>query len=134
RPRCRSCERQPRGCETLDAFRLMRRDDARSWLGEDLVEEHAAGCIERVVRLVEEQERGLVQQHTAEAEPLLHPAREGGDALVAYVPEAEALEQHADPLAALGQAVEASEEREVLEGRQLAVHERVVAEAAHPLP
>ena len=69
-------------------------------LVERRVEQRRAGVVERVERLVEDHELRLVEQHAAEAEPLAHPAREGRDALVADLPEAEALEQHPDPLAA----------------------------------
>ena len=48
----------------------------------------------------------LVEQHAAEPEPLAHPTGERRDALVAHLPEPEALEQHPDPLAPLGDAVE----------------------------
>ena len=77
---------------------------------ERAVEQLGAVGVERVERLVEQEQRRVVQQHAAEREPLLHPARERRDALVAHVPEAEALEQHPDPLAALGHAVEPAEE------------------------
>jgi len=49
---------------------------------------------------------------------------------VARVPQPVALEQHADPLAPLGDAVEAPVQLEVLERGQLAVDERVVADVA----
>ena len=48
------------------------------------------------------------------------------------VPQAEALEQHPDPLAPLGHAVQPAVELEVLERRQLAVDERLVAEETDP--
>src|SRR5205823_3257741 len=48
----------------------------------------------------------------------------------ARLPEPEPLEQHADPLAALGDPVEAAVEVEVLERGQLAVDERLVTEEA----
>src|SRR6266568_5827582 len=50
------------------------------------------------------------------------------------VPEAEALEQHADPLAPLGDAVEPAVQLEVLDRRQLAVDERLVREEADARP
>src|SRR5581483_5081710 len=50
------------------------------------------------------------------------------DAVVPDVPEAVALEQHADPLAALGHAVETAVQVEVLERAELPVDERLVAE------
>ena len=96
------------------------------------VEQLRALCVERRVRLVEHEERRLVQQHAAEREPLRHAARVRGDALAARLPEAEALEQHPDSLATLGDAVEAAVEVEVLERRELAVDQRVVPEEAEP--
>src|SRR5581483_584638 len=69
----------------------------------------------------------------AERQPLQHPPREGIRPLVARVPQAEPLEQHPDPLAALGHAVEPAVEVEVLERGQLAVDERLVAEEPDPL-
>ena len=85
------------------------------------VEQLRALGVERGERLVEHEQLGIVQQRAAEREPLHHPARVRGDALVADVPEPEALEQHPDPLAPLRHAVEAPVEVEVLERGQLAV-------------
>ena len=118
--------------EVLDAAGVVGRDDdgALALLLERAVEQLRAGDVERVERLVEHEQRRVVQEHPAEREPLLHPARERRDALVAHLPEAEALEQHPDPLAAVGHAVEPAEEVQVLERRQLAVDERLVAEVA----
>ena len=73
-----------------------------------------------------------MEERAAEREPLQHPAGERAGTLVARVPEAVPLEEHADPLAALADAVEAAVEVEVLERRQIAVHERLVAEVAEP--
>src|SRR6185312_4957856 len=64
----------------------------------------------------------------AEREALQLAARELPGADGPRLPEAKPLEQHADPLAALGHAVEPPVEVEILEHRQLAVHERLVAE------
>jgi hypothetical protein len=75
-----------------------------------------------------------VQQRPAEPEPLLHAARKGGDTVVADLPEPEALEQHADALSPLRDAVETAEQGQVLERRQLPVDERVVAEVADRVP
>src|SRR6476469_6362114 len=50
------------------------------------------------------------------------------------VPEPEALQQHADSLAPLGHAVQTPVELQVLECRQLAVDERLVAEITHLCP
>src|SRR5215207_4939931 len=96
------------------------------------VEELGAFGVERGERLVEHEQLGLVQERTAEREPLRHSARVGRDPLAAPVPEAVALEQHSDPLAALGNAVEAAEEVEVLERGEVPVEERLVAEVAEP--
>src|SRR6476646_6076590 len=48
-----------------------------------------------------------------------------------HVPEPEPLQQHADSLTPLGHAVQTPVELEVLERRQLAVDERLVAEITH---
>ena len=61
-----------------------------------------------------------MKECTAERETLLHAARERAGALVARLPETEALEQHPDPLPPLGYAVEATVEVEVLDRGQLA--------------
>src|SRR3954463_15232849 len=53
-----------------------------------------------------------------------------GRTWAARLPEAEALEQHPDPLAPLGHAVEPAVEVEVLEHGQLAVDERLGAGGA----
>ena len=71
-----------------------------------------------------------MQKRAAEGEPLRHPTRVRGDALGANLPETEALEQHADPLAPLAHAVEAAVEVEVLERGQVSVEERLVADEA----
>ena len=97
-------------------------------------EQLGAGRVERVERLVEEQQARLVQERAAEREPLQHPARVGAGPLVPHLPEAEALEQHPAPLAPLGHAVEAAVELEVLERGEPAVDERVVAEEADLAP
>ena len=76
------------GRALLDALRLVRRDDPRPRLVERRVEQRGAVGVERVVRLVEQQQRRVVQQHAAEAESLLHAARERRDALVAHAPTA----------------------------------------------
>ena len=76
---------------------------------------------------------GLVQQRAAEREPLGHPAGERVDALVARLPEPEALEQHADALTSLRDPVQPAVEVEVLERGQLAVDERFVAEEPDPV-
>ena len=86
--------------------------------------------VEAAERLVEDQQLGLVQQRAAEREPLQLAARELRRPLAPRLPEAEALEQHPDPLAPLGHAVEPPVEVEVLERGQLAVDERLVAEEA----
>src|SRR5581483_8638449 len=97
-------------------------------------EELGAVDVERVVRLVEEQQARIVHEDAAEAEPLLHAARERPDPLVPDLPQPEPLEQHADVLAPVGDAVEPREEPEVLERRQLAVDERLVPEVADRAP
>ncbi len=82
------------------------------------------------MRLVEHEQLRVVEERPAEGEPLRHAARERADALAAHVPQPEALEEHPDALAPLGNAVEAAEEVEVLECGELAVEERLVADVA----
>ena len=82
------------------------------------------------VRLVEHEQLRVVQQDATEREPLRHPARVRDDAVVAHLPEPVALEQHPDPLAPFGDAVELAVEIEVLERTQLAVDERLVRQVA----
>src|SRR5206468_668123 len=102
-----SCEGQPGGGERRHAAGVVGGEEkgrAAAALGELAVEQRGALVVERVERLVEDQQVGLVQEGAAEAEPLQHPAGEGAGALVSDVPEVEALEQHPDPLAPLGHA------------------------------
>ena len=117
-----------------DALGLVGGDDERPLAGQSApssrVEERRAGLVEARVGLVEQQEVGIVQERPAEREPLLHPARERRHALVPRLPEPEALEQHPDPLAPLGHAVEPPVEVEVLERGELAVDERLVRQVA----
>ena len=68
----------------------------------------------------------------AEREPWRHATRVRGHALVPGAPQAVPLEKHADALATLADAVQPPEEIEVLERRQLAVHERLVREKPDP--
>ena len=89
-----------------------------------------AFLVERGERLVEHEQRRVVEQRAAEREALRHAARVGRDAVGANVPEAEPLEQHPAALAPLGDAIEAAEEIEVLERRELAVEQRLVPEVA----
>ena len=88
--------------------------------------------VERRERLVQHQQPGLVQKCAAEREPLRHAARVRGNALGADLPEAEALEQHPDPLAALRHSIEAPVEVEVLERGQVSIEERLVTDEAEP--
>ena len=98
--------------------------------GELRVEERCAVLVEGGVGLVEHEQLRVVEERAAEGEPLRHAARVRADALAAHVPQPEALEQHPDALAPLGNAVEAPEEVEVLERRELAVEDRLVADVA----
>ena len=94
------------------------------------VDERGALGVEAGIGLVQQQQVRVVEERAAERQPLHHPTREVGHPCAPLVPEAEALEQHPDPLAPFGHAVEATVELEVLERRQLAVEPRVVAEKA----
>ena len=88
--------------------------------------------VERAERLVEDEQLGLVKQARQSASRCSIPREKGRARSLRDVPEAEALEQHPDPLAPLGDVVEAPVEIEVLERGQLAVDERLVAEEADP--
>ena len=93
----------------------------------------SAPCVvERRVRLVEHEQRGIVQKHAAERKPLRHAARIRGHAIASRVPQAEAFEQHSDPLTPLRYAIEAAVELEVLERGELAIDEWLVREIADP--
>ena len=100
--------------------------------GELVVEQRRPLRVERRVGLVEDQERRLVQQGAAEGEPLGHPARVRRRRAGAGIPEAEALEEHPDALAALAHAIETAVQVEVLERRQLTVDERLVPDEPDP--
>ena len=125
------------GRQRLDARGIVGRDEEGALpakLVELRVEELGAGLVERAVRLVEHEQLRLVEEDAAESETLGHAARVRGDPLVPRLPEPEALEQHPDPLPPLGDPIEASVELEVLERRQLAVDERLMAEVADLRP
>ncbi len=87
----------------------MRRDDDGSRAGQRLelaIEQRSAGLIQSGERLVEDEQLGVVEQSPAEREPLRHPSGVRRYPLVARLPQGEALEEHADPLASLRHAVE----------------------------
>ena len=114
-------------------MRIVGGDEERALAGEGrklAVEQLGTLGVEGGEGLVENEQVGVVQERAAEREALHHPAREGGDTLVAGVPEAEAPEQHADSLASLGHAVQATVEVEVLERCQVAVEQALVADVA----
>ncbi len=114
-------------------MRIVGGDEERALAGEGrklAVEQLGTLGVEGGEGLVENEQVGVVQERAAEREALHHPAREGGDTLVAGVPEAEAPEQHANPLAPLRHAVQATVEVEVLERCQVAVEQALVAEVA----
>ena len=96
------------------------------------VEQRRALFVERGVRLVEQEQVGLVEEGAAERQPLDHPARVRRDAFRACLPETEPLEQHPDALPPLRHAVQRAVELEVLERRELAVDERLVPEVPDP--
>ena len=91
------------------------------------IEQRRALLVERGERLVEHEQRRIVEQRAAQREPLRHPAGVGRDPIAAHVPETEPLEQRPASLAALGHPIETSEELQVLERSQLAVRHRLVA-------
>src|SRR6185436_7461172 len=94
------------------------------------LEQLLARLVERVARLVENQQLGVVQERPAERQALQHSARIGARPLRASLPEPEALEQHPDPLAPFGHPVETAIEVKVLDRRQLPVDERLMCEVA----
>jgi hypothetical protein len=94
------------------------------------VEELRSRFVEGRVRLVEDEEPRLVQQDATEREALSHPPRVRSDALAPHIPKTEALEQHSDPLAPFGHAVQPAVKVEILERGELAIDERLVADVA----
>ena len=124
-------------CEPREPIRVVRRDDDGALSREALelaVEQRRAVLVERGERLVQDEQVGVVEQRPAQREPLRHATRVRRHALVPRLPEREALEQHPDALAPLRNAIEPSEELEVLDGRELAIDERLVREVADPRP
>src|SRR5438034_9702594 len=128
------CQGQPSGGKALEPLGRVAGDEQRPLapkLVELPLEQLLAGLVERVAWLVEDQQLGVVQERTAERQPLQHPTRIRARPLRPSLPEPEALEQHPDALAPLGHAVEAAIEVEVLDRRQLPVDERPVGEIAN---
>src|SRR5688572_21680361 len=131
RRRVRTSQRERSRRKWSQPLGVVRRDEERrraDTLGELAIEQLSPVAVEPGVRLVEQEELRLVQERPAEGEPLQHPARVGAGPLVSRVPQREALEQHPDPLARLGHAIEPRVEAEVLDGGELAVHQRLVAD------
>ena len=115
----------------------MRREHHRSLPrqgGQLGVEKLLPFAVEARIRLVEQEQLGLVQKRAAEREPLLHAAGEGPYPLAAGIPEPVPLQQHADALAALGDVVETPVEVEVLERAQLPIDEWLVSQIADLTP
>ena len=96
----------------------------RPQLAKDLAHLDAGPRVEARGRLVEDQQRRIVDERVGEAQPLAHAAREGLDVGVALVGEADDLEQLADHRgpAGRGDAVAAREEVEVLPDAEVVVH------------
>src|SRR5689334_14794897 len=92
------------------------------------VEQLLTRFVQRVRRLVEDQQLGVVQERPAKRQPLQHPARIRARPLPACLPEPKPLEQHPDPLAPLRHAVEPPVEVEVLDRGQFTVDKRLVRE------
>ena len=84
------------------------------------------------MRFVQHEQLRLVQERPAESEALCEAPGESAHPLVPGIPQAETLEDHADALASLGDAVQAAEQVEVLERGQIAVDERLVTEEPDP--
>src|SRR6202008_288082 len=83
-------------------------------------------------RLVEDEQPRLGEEHSAERKALRHAAPVRAEAIGPHAPEAEALEEHPDPLAPFRHAVQPAVQLEVLESGQLAVDERLVGEITDP--
>ena len=95
-----------------DEDRLAERPE----LAEELAQLHAGARVEAGCRLIEEQDLRIVDQGVRQAQPLLHPAREGLDVVVAAVGEVDQLQEVADrpPSLRRRQPVAAPEEVQVL--------------------
>ena len=111
---CRSLLHKPE-LLILDEIQLVRAEDhahpACTALAEDVGHGRDAHRVQAGERLVQDEQLRVVEQHTREAETLLHAAGEGRDALVPDLPEPEALEQHPHPLTALANPVQPGEQR-----------------------
>ena len=94
----------------------------------------AALGVEVGVGLVEQQQLRLVQDAAADRQPLAHPGRELGDALVGAALHPDRLEQLVDPRlrAPPSSPVQAGVEAQVLAAAEVAVEQRLVAEVADP--
>src|SRR4029453_16390178 len=110
---------------------MARHEDGSGGRPAKLVEEQlGAARVERAERLVEKQQVRLMEKRSTEGETLEHSAGDRAGLPAARLPEAEALEEHADPLAALRDPVQAAVEVEVLERRQLPVEQRLLSEGS----
>ena len=90
--------------------------------------------VEVGVGLVEQQQLRLVQDAAADRQPLAHPGRELGDALVGAALHPGGGEQRRDPRLGgrAGDPVQPGVEAQVLAAAEVAVEQRLVAEVADP--
>ena len=112
------------------ALELVRGDDdrrpARLQLAHDVIDEHESLGIELAVRLVEQRDARLLQQHARERQPLAHAGGEGGDGVVGAAAEGDAVEQRVDAGARAAEVI--GDDGQVLARGQRIVEIRGMAE------
>ena len=99
-------------------------------VGEQRLQHRDGAVVERGERLVEQQHFGIVQKGARHRQPLPHAARKFAHQAIADALEAGAFQQFVGPLAWVGQAVEAAEEHQILDGGKLVVKRDAVAQDA----
>ena len=128
------------GAQLLELGQDVAADDDglahRAQLAEQLAQLDPGARVEARGRLVEQQHLRIVDQRVGQAQPLLHPAREGLDVRVALVAEVDQLEQVGDHPAPAGrrQPVAAGEEVEVLPDLHVVVDAEGVGHEAEDAP
>ena len=116
----------------------MRKRVIPSSLGQPLEEAPDAAAVDRVEaerRLVEEEDRGAVEDAAGEVDLAAHPAGEGADRVMAAVLQFEQGQHLLDPVPQLGppEPVEPARQLQVLLGRELAVERRLLEDEADVL-
>src|SRR5215471_11351139 len=97
---------------------------------EQCVKHGDGAIIERGERLVKQKQIGSVQEHARDGQPLAHAARKLAHESVAHAIQACALQHFVGALYGIGNAVEAGEEQQVLDGGKLIIERDAVAEDA----